>query len=147
MEPSPSWEASTCESTQELPSILRNPKVHYGVLKGPDPLVLIPSQINQFIPPHSVRYILIWSTYLHLGLLSNLFPSDFLTNYLYAFLFFPFVLHAQLISFSLTWSIWLYVVKSTSYEGSKHCQCHYSQNYTSWFYFLPTIDSSILLLL
>jgi hypothetical protein len=43
MELSPSWEADNCAATQELPSILYNPKVHYRFCP---PLVHILSQIN-----------------------------------------------------------------------------------------------------
>jgi hypothetical protein len=45
----------------------------------------------QSTPSHliSLRSILILSTHLRLGLPTGLFPSDFHTNILYAFLFFP----------------------------------------------------------
>jgi hypothetical protein len=70
MELSPSWQAASCAATQELPSILWNPKVHYRVHKS-RPLVPISSHIN---PVHAnLRSILILSTHLRLGLPSGLF--------------------------------------------------------------------------
>jgi hypothetical protein len=117
MELSPSWEAASCAATQELLSILWNPKVHYRVHKSP-PLVPILSHID---PVHTIpsylRSILVLFTHLRLGLPSGLFSSGFPTNILYAFHFSPFVLHALPISSSLTWSFQLCLAKSTRYEA------------------------------
>jgi hypothetical protein len=51
---STSWEAANCAPTQELPSILWNPKVHYHVHKSPL-LVPILSHIN---PIHTTSFSL-----------------------------------------------------------------------------------------
>jgi hypothetical protein len=61
----------------------------------------------QSIPPHSISLwsILILSTHLRLRLPSGIVPPGFPTNIYYAFSFSPFVLHALLIPFSLTWII------------------------------------------
>jgi hypothetical protein len=89
MELSPFWETANCAATQELLSILWNPKVHYRVHQSP-PLAPILSNIN---PIHTIpsyrRSILILSTHLRFDLPSRLFPSGFPTNILYAFLFSP----------------------------------------------------------
>jgi hypothetical protein len=88
MELSPSWEAVNCAATQELPSILQNPKDHYRVHKSPP---LVPTEPDQSNPSHpiSLKSILMLSTHLHLGLPSGLYPSGIPTNILHAFLFSP----------------------------------------------------------
>jgi hypothetical protein len=97
---SASWEAANCTTTQELPSILRNPKVHHRVHKSP-PLVPILNQIDQVhtIPSHPIflRSTLILSTHLRLSLPSSLITYMHSTST-------PFVLYALPIPSSLTWS-------------------------------------------
>jgi hypothetical protein len=81
MELGPFWEAVNCAATQELPSILWNPKVHYRVHKSP-PLVLILSQID---PIHTIPSYL---SKIHFNIVrpptsclpSGLFPSGIPTN-------------------------------------------------------------------
>jgi hypothetical protein len=86
MELSPSWEAANCAATQELPTILWTPKVHFRVHKSP-PLVPILRWISPvYSIPYYLRSILMFFTHLCLGLRNGLFPSGFPTNILYAFL-------------------------------------------------------------
>jgi hypothetical protein len=102
MELSPSSEATNCTATQEIPRTLWDPKVLYHVHKS-SPLVPILGQIDLVhTTPSYLRYILIPTTHLCLGLPSGLFLFGFLTNILYELLFATFVLHTLPISSSLS---------------------------------------------
>jgi hypothetical protein len=79
---------ANCAVTEELPSILWNPKIHYHVHKS-HPVALFLNQINLIhiiLSYHSNIHLTLF-TYLRLGLPSGIFPSGFPTNILYAFLF------------------------------------------------------------
>ena len=101
-EQSPAWGTDSSSASQEIPRILRNPKIHYGFPNSPPPVPVL-SQINlpQAIPHStSLRSILI-SAYLNIGLSSGLLPSDLLIKTMYAPLLAPYVLHAPPVSFFL----------------------------------------------
>jgi hypothetical protein len=89
MELSPSSEAANCAATQELPSILRNPKVHRRVYKSPPPVPILSHIDSVHTTPSYLRFILILCTHLSLGLPNGLFLSGFPTSILYEFLFSP----------------------------------------------------------
>jgi len=90
MQHSPSWESNRFTRRQEIPCILWNPNVHYGVYKCPPPVPVL-SQISLFHVPLStfLRSILVLFSNLCLDPPSGLFPSGFPTNTLYTPLLSP----------------------------------------------------------
>jgi hypothetical protein len=76
MQHSPSGEANSSSTCQEIPRNSWNQKVYYLVHKIPS-LVPIRSQINPVHVPHSIplKLILLSSSHLRIGLPSGLFPS------------------------------------------------------------------------
>jgi len=74
------WETNRFTNSQEIPRILRNPKVHYCIHKCSPPVSIL-SQINP-IPPHPISWtsILILSYHLRLGFPNGIFPSSFPTT-------------------------------------------------------------------
>jgi hypothetical protein len=121
MELSLSWEAPIVQPLKNFP-------VFYGTRR----FITIFTRAHQWslswprsiqsIPPHLIsrRFILILYTHLHLGLPSGLsflvFPQ---VSYMHPSST-PFMLHALQSSSSLTWSFWLYLAKSTSYEAPRY---------------------------
>lgn len=78
---SPSWEAKVCLGNQEIGYILWDTKVYYRFHKIP---LLVPlwRQRNSIytLKPYFLSSILVLSSHLHLGLLSCLFPSGWLSD-------------------------------------------------------------------
>lgn len=77
MELSHSWAANRYSTSQDIPCIFCNPKVHHRIYKRLLPVPPILRQINSLLasPSHFPRSILILCSYLRRGLLCGFFPS------------------------------------------------------------------------
>jgi hypothetical protein len=89
-------EAASSSTTQKLHTNFMEPDDSLPCSQEPDAGSYPEPDESSPYHPHSVflRLIVILSSHLHLGFLSNFFPCDFPTKTLYAFLSFPCVLYA-----------------------------------------------------
>ena len=118
---SPSWAANCFASSQEIPRISLNPKVHYHTTSVRHLSLSWTSPIQSiYTHPTPWRSILILSTHLHLGLPSGLFPSGFPTKNLYTPSPHPYVPHNQPISFFSILSPAQYWVRSTNHLAPRY---------------------------
>jgi hypothetical protein len=69
MQQSPSWEANCFAASQEIPSILWNPRVHYCIHKCPPPVSIL-IQLNPIHTPHPTFWTSILILPLHLSMVS-----------------------------------------------------------------------------
>ena len=106
---SPSWEGTSSLASQEIPRILRNPKVHYRIHNILPPVPIL-SQIDSINGPNPVsrRSIVILLSHLHLVFSSGSFPQVSPLKPCMHLSSPPYVPHVLPISVFLTWSFEIY---------------------------------------
>ena len=112
------WEANRFSSSQEIPQIWWNLKVHYSTYKCSPPVPTL-SQIKLIHAPHSTswRSILILSSHLRLGFPSGILPSAFSTKTLYTPFLSPMCATFPSTSLFSIWSPKWYLVRSWDHEA------------------------------
>ena len=75
MQQNPSWKARNPSASQEIPRILLNPKVHYPVQKNSRRVSWVRSIQSTLSKPSFLRFTLILSSHLRLGLIVSFLHS------------------------------------------------------------------------
>jgi hypothetical protein len=92
--------------------------------------------------PISIRFLLILFTYLHLGLSSGFFPSDFLTKIIYSF---PFsYIRATCLAHLITLDLIIIIMLGEEYKLRRSSLCSFLQPPVTSFLFGPNILLSTL---
>jgi hypothetical protein len=127
MKQNPSWETNLFSASPEIPRILWNPKVHYGVYKTQSSVPIL-NQINPvLVSPHTTFWrsiLILFSVYIWAFKVVS-FPQVSPLKSSMHFSSTPYLLHGPLISFFSIWLPELYSVRNTD-----HLAPHYLVSFT-----------------
>ena len=138
MEQSTCWEANRFSSSQGIPLILWNSKVHYRIHKCPPTSLSWASSI-QSMPPHptSWRSILILSSHLRLGFQSGLLPSGFPTKTWYMSLHCP--IRATCSAHVVLLNLITRTILGEQYRSLSSSLCSFLHSPVTWYHLDPII--------